>query len=215
MRTPAFAELAGDDAAVWQGQVRSTGVQSSNTVLVLGDRLLLKAYRRLHAGINPELEIGRFLSETVSFAHAVPVAGAIEYLAGDGAVTTLALLQGFVDNQGDAWGYTLNYVEQFLEQHRDGVVPAGAPADIHGGYLALIRTLGKRTAELHAASGTADGQRGVRSGAHRAARPERVGATRARRRSGNARPSGAKARDAGSRDAAPGRATARRANRAS
>ena len=154
MRTPAFAGLAGlagDDDAAWQGQVRSTGGQSSNTVLVLGERLLLKAYRRLHAGINPELEIGRFLSETVSFAHAVPVAGAIEYLASDGAVTTLALLQGFVDNQGDAWGYTLNYVEQFLEQHRDGVVPAGEPADIHGGYLALIRTLGKRTAELHAA----------------------------------------------------------------
>jgi maltose alpha-D-glucosyltransferase/alpha-amylase len=151
MRTPAFAGLAGDDAAAWEGQVRSTGAQSSNTVLVLGDRLLLKAYRRLQAGINPELEIGRFLSETVSFAHAVPVAGAIEYLAGDGAVTTLALLQGFVDNQGDAWGYTLNYVEQFLEQHRDGVVPAGEPTDIHGGYLALIRTLGKRTAGLHAA----------------------------------------------------------------
>ena len=154
MRTPAFAGLAGlagDDDAAWQGQVRSTGGQSSNTVLVLGERLLLKAYRRLHAGINPELEIGRFLSETVSFAHAVPVAGAIEYLASDGAVTTLALLQGFVDNQGDAWSYTLNYVEQFLEQHRDGVVPAGETADIHGGYLALIRTLGKRTAELHAA----------------------------------------------------------------
>jgi maltose alpha-D-glucosyltransferase/alpha-amylase len=151
MRTPAFAGLAGDDAAAWEGQVRSTGAQSSNTVLVLGDRLLLKAYRRLHAGINPELEIGRFLSETVSFAHAVPVAGAIEYVAADGAVTTLALLQGFVDNQGDAWGYTLNYVEQFLEQHRDGVLPAGEPDDIHGGYLALIRTLGKRTAELHAA----------------------------------------------------------------
>jgi maltose alpha-D-glucosyltransferase/alpha-amylase len=151
MRTGAFAELAGSDVAAWQGQVRSTGAQSSNTVLVLGERLLLKAYRRLHAGINPELEIGRFLTETVNFTHAVPVAGAIEYLAGDGAVTTLALLQGFIVNQGDAWGYTLNYVEQFLEQHRDGVLPSVAPADIHGGYLALIRTLGKRTAELHAA----------------------------------------------------------------
>ena len=150
MRTRAFAELAGSDAA-WQGQVRSTGVASSNTVLVLGERLLLKAYRRLHAGINPELEVGRFLTETVNFTHVVPVAGAIEYLASDGTVTTLALLQGFVENQGDAWGYTLNYVEQFLEQHRDGVLPSGAPADIHGGYLALIRTLGKRTAELHGA----------------------------------------------------------------
>src|SRR6266566_9548027 len=75
MRTGVFAELAGSDVAVWQGQVRSTGAQSSNTVLVLGERLLLKAYRRLHAGINPELEIGRFLTETVNFTHAVPVAG--------------------------------------------------------------------------------------------------------------------------------------------
>ena len=150
MRTRAFAALAGSDAA-WQGQVRAIGAQSSNTVLVLGERLLLKAYRRLQAGTNPELEIGRFLSEKVNFPHVVPVAGAIEYVASDGAVTTLALLQGFVENQGDAWGYTLNYVEQFLERCRDGTVLPGAPAEIHGGYLALIRTLGKRTAGLHAA----------------------------------------------------------------
>ena len=151
MRTRAFDSLAGGDPAAWQGQVRSTGAQSSNTVLVLGDRLLLKAYRRLQSGINPELEIGRFLSETVNFPNAVPIAGAIEYVAKDGAVTTLALLQGFVENQGDAWGYTLNYIEQFLEQHRDGVLPGGASSDLHGGYLTLIRTLGKRTAEMHAA----------------------------------------------------------------
>jgi maltose alpha-D-glucosyltransferase / alpha-amylase len=151
MRARAFTELAGNDAAAWQGQVRSMGAESSNTLLVLGERLLLNASRRLHPGISPELEIGRFLSETVNFAHVVPIAGAIEYVAGDGAVTTLALLQGFVANQGDAWAYTLNYVEQFLEQYRDGLLPSGAPADIHGGYLALIRTVGKRTAELHAA----------------------------------------------------------------
>src|SRR5205823_3366631 len=115
MRTRAFAALAGSDAG-WLGQVRSMGGQSSNTVLVLGERLVLKAYRRLQAGISPELEIGRFLTETVNFKHVVPVAGAIEYVVGDGALTTLAMLQGFVENQGDAWGYTLNYVEQFLEQ---------------------------------------------------------------------------------------------------
>jgi maltose alpha-D-glucosyltransferase/alpha-amylase len=158
MRTPAFDQLTGGDAS-WLGQVRSTGGQSSNTVLVLGEKLLLKAYRRLHAGISPELEIGRFLSETVSFAHVVPVAGAIDYAAGDGTVTTLALLQGFVENQGDAWGYTLNYVEQFLEQFRTGAVPPGTPTEVHGGYLALIRTLGKRTAELHAALSKRTGNR--------------------------------------------------------
>ena len=61
------------------------------------------------------------------------------------------MLQGYVDNQGDAWAYTLNYVEQFLEQKRGGTAPVGDPGDVHGGYLALVRTLGQRTAELHIA----------------------------------------------------------------
>lgn len=47
--------------------------------------------------------------------------------------------------------YTLNYVEQFLEQKRSGTAPVGNPEHVHGGYLALVRTLGQRTAELHVA----------------------------------------------------------------
>ena len=95
--------------------------------------------------------IGRFLTEIVPFPHGVPIAGAIEYVASDGTPTTLALLQGYIENQGDAWAYTLNYVEQFLEQKRGGTAPVGQPEEIHGGYLALMRTLGQRTAELHIA----------------------------------------------------------------
>ena len=154
-RTAVFNDLAGQDYAGLP--VRAMAAQSSNTVIVLGERLLLKAYRRLQPGVNPELEVGRFLTEVARFDHSVPIAGAIEYVAGDGATTTLALLQEFVANQGDAWGYTLNYVEQFLEQYRSGTAPAGAPGDVHGGYLALMRTLGRRTAELHAAFATSSG----------------------------------------------------------
>ncbi len=157
-RTRAFTELAGQGYA--QLPVSSMGAQTSNTLVALGDRLLLKAYRRLRAGVNPEIEVGRFLTEAVHFQHSVPIAGAVEYVADDGTTTTLALLQGFVSNQGDAWGYTLNYVEQFLDRVRTGTAAAGAASDMHGGYLALIRTLGRRTAELHIAFATRIGDPG-------------------------------------------------------
>ena len=154
IRTQAFDAIAGD--AVASLPVRPSGAQSSNSVVFLGDRLVLKAYRRLFAGINPEFEIGKFLTEAVHFKHCVPIAGAIEYVA-DAGTMTVALLQGYVENQGDAWAYTLNYIEQYLEELRAGMVPPDAPADLHGGYLSLVRTLAQRTAELHIALATKTG----------------------------------------------------------
>jgi maltose alpha-D-glucosyltransferase/alpha-amylase len=81
----------------------------------------------------------------------VPLAGAVEYVADDGTIYTLVLLQGFVANQGDGWEYTINYLVRFLEDRRTS---GPVPPDAHGGYLALIRTLGQRTAELHKALAT-------------------------------------------------------------
>ncbi len=126
------------------------GAQSSNTIVMLGERLFLKAYRRLHAGANPEVEIGRFLTDVVHFPNCVPVAGSVEYSAADGRTTTLALLQAYVDNQGDGWEYTLNYLDRFFELSKAQIDATATAADVHGGYLELIRKLGTRTAELHA-----------------------------------------------------------------
>jgi maltose alpha-D-glucosyltransferase/alpha-amylase len=151
--TKAFAELAGNDHA--QLPASRPIAQSSNTIVTLGERLFLKGYRRLRPGENPELEVGRFLTETVRFANCVPVAGAIEYIAVDGTLMTLGMLQSFVANQGDGWAYTLDYVERFLEDYR--AATEGPPADVHGGYLALAHTLGQRTGELHHALGTRTG----------------------------------------------------------
>jgi maltose alpha-D-glucosyltransferase/alpha-amylase len=151
--TKAFAELAGKDHA--QLPASRPIAQSSNTIVTLGERLFLKGYRRLRPGENPELEVGRFLTETARFANCVPVAGAIEYIAADGTLMTLGMLQSFVANQGDGWAYTLDYVERFLEDYR--AATEGPPADVHGGYLALAHTLGQRTGELHHALGTRTG----------------------------------------------------------
>ena len=121
---------------------------SSNTVVTLGERLFLKSYRRMQKGINPEVEIGRFLTEVARFPNCVPLAGAMEYVEPDGTVTSLAILQAYAGNQGDSWTHTLEYMTRFLDTHR---ASAAVAPDVHGAYLALIQTLGLRTGELHAA----------------------------------------------------------------
>jgi maltose alpha-D-glucosyltransferase/alpha-amylase len=147
--TAVFAALAGADLATLP--VRPPRGQSSNSVVALGQRLFLKGYRRLQTGINPEIEIGRFLTEVAHFANSVPVAGAVEYTAKDGKSTMLAVLQGYVENQGDAWTYTVDYLKRFFDQFgTQGEKPLPA-AEAHGGYLTLMHTLGRRTGELHLA----------------------------------------------------------------
>ena len=152
--TRAFAELAGADVA--QLPVARPQAQSSNTIVMVDERLFLKGYRRIRKGVNPEFEVGRFLTEVAKFAQCAPVAGAVEFVAADGSISTLALLQAHIENQGDGWAYLVGYLERHLEELRTPVA-AAMPDDVHGAHLALMQTLGRRTAELHLALGTHSG----------------------------------------------------------
>jgi maltose alpha-D-glucosyltransferase/alpha-amylase len=152
-RTRAFDAGGTPDLAALQVNVPKA--LSTNTVVTVGQRFFLKGYRRIRWGINPELEVGRFLTEAAPFPHAVPLAGAAEYVARDGSVTALAVLQGYVENQGDGWSWTLDYLQRFLESQRTANEPPGE--DVHGGYLALIQTLGTRTGQMHLALATRTG----------------------------------------------------------
>ncbi len=149
------------------------GAEQSNTSVVFGDRFILKLFRRLDEGINPDLEIGRFLTEKAGFAHTAPIAGAIELRRpGFREPATVAVLHRFVANEGDAWRYTLDVLGRFIERSLAGP-PADEPAavgdagealldlaerqlphaaqEILGSYSASIERLGERTAELHLA----------------------------------------------------------------
>jgi maltose alpha-D-glucosyltransferase/alpha-amylase len=141
-----FAELRA--AQTGELALVPAGAQGSNTTVRIGEVFFLKVCRRLRPGINPGVEIGRYLTEVAHFSHSVPLAGFIEQHGADGSVCTLALLQAFVTNQGDGWDYTVNHLVRFLEER---VTRAAAPAEAHGLYLSLIRTLAQRTAELHLA----------------------------------------------------------------
>ncbi|AMM25729.1 maltose alpha-D-glucosyltransferase [Variovorax sp. PAMC 28711] len=151
--TGALADVTQEDVDALE--VSRPSAASSNTVVTLGDQLFLKGYRHIHQGINPELDVGRYLTQVARFANCVPVAGAIEYHGADGSVMTLALLQAFVPNQGDAWEYTQAYLDRFLSEQ--AAAPEGSAAPDHGAFLTLMRVLGQRTAELHLAFAASKG----------------------------------------------------------
>jgi maltose alpha-D-glucosyltransferase/alpha-amylase len=149
--TSAFAALAGEDWATLEVGFPAPG--SSNSLAAIGQRLFLKAYRRLQPGVNPEVEMGRFLTDVARFPHCVPVAGTIDYVGDDGRPATLGLLQAWVVNQGDGWTWTLDYLDRWFEQALTDEAGGSTSdaAEQHAPYLAAARTLGRRTAELHAA----------------------------------------------------------------
>jgi len=153
----AFRELSEGPVPVSEMPVRPSNVQGSNTAMVLGERLFLKTFRRLQSGESPEVEMGRFLTEIAHFSNIVPMAGVVEYLPKEGEIMTLAVLQGYVENQGDGWTYTLNYLERYLEERRNSAKTPPEPGEAHGAYLALAQMLGKRTAELHRALAKSSG----------------------------------------------------------
>ena len=158
-KTDVFDELVGEESPA-ELSVRRAGVEQSNTSIIVGERLIMKAYRRLQKGTNPDLEIGRYLTEEARFGNTPPLAGAIEYEGPDGELTTLGLLQGFVDNQGDGWSYTLDYLSRYLEERaattwtleedEDAEPDESAEAD-NAFFMGLVHTLGLRTGELHEA----------------------------------------------------------------
>lgn len=144
-------------------------VEQSNTSVVYGGQFILKFFRRSDEGINSDLEIGRFLTEKTTFANVPPMLGAIEYRRKSGESMTLGILQEFVLNVGDAWGYTLDSLSHYFE-HALAYPEAQPPAvsqkpllalldddvpvlarELIGSYLESARLLGQRTAELHMA----------------------------------------------------------------
>jgi maltokinase len=98
--------------------VRLVGVEQSNSSLVFGDALVLKVFRKLEAGINPELEMLSFLTAR-GFPNIPPLYGYYEY-EGRSFSTTLGVVQEFLSDAVDGWKLALDEIastpEQFLER---------------------------------------------------------------------------------------------------
>jgi maltose alpha-D-glucosyltransferase/alpha-amylase len=168
VRTGAFAGLRG--AAGEDVRIARMSTEQSNTSIVYGNWLILKLFRRIEPGINPDFEIGKQLTLRVGFTRVPAIAGAFEY-AGPGAEpATLAMAQRFVASQADGWSHALGEVARFYEEVHGSTAPDVDPAPAYatlmagdppehiaramGPYLGTAGTLGRRTAEMHLALGS-------------------------------------------------------------
>jgi predicted trehalose synthase len=102
------AELASASASL---EPSVLSAEQSNTSIAYGQRCILKLYRCVEPGVNPELEVGRFLTAK-GFAHVPPVLGHVEYRPRGGEATVLGILQGFIPHRGDGWRHARAAVNQ-------------------------------------------------------------------------------------------------------
>jgi trehalose synthase-fused probable maltokinase len=137
---------------------RAITAEQSNSSVAYGDRLILKFFRRLEEGVNPDLEMGGFLTEKAHYQHTPQLLGALEYRGARGLGMTQGILQGFVPNQGDAWQYTMKSISAFYNE----VGKNSAEGDVGNSrndtaraliapFLESVGLLARRTAELHLA----------------------------------------------------------------
>ncbi|MEK6719105.1 MAG: maltose alpha-D-glucosyltransferase [Chloroflexota bacterium] len=157
--------VGGDRKALAPTPIRG---EQSNSSIVFGDRAILKLYRVTQPGINPDLEIGRALTER-GFEHTPAIAGSMDYRPDRGPAMTAVLVNAFVPNQGNLFMHTLDELRGFFERAAaeprradgEGLDPASlirasgetSPPDVHGAidaYLETARLAGIRTGELHA-----------------------------------------------------------------
>jgi len=146
--------------------------EQSNTSVIYGDKAILKLFRKVDLGTNPDLEISHYLTEKVPFANTPPLLGTLEYKPHDGEPIGLGILQALVPGAVTAWEHTLDQLGRYFEnvlalrpslrpsdehwrgstllQLADGDAPAAA-RDLMGGDLESAALLGRRTAEMHVA----------------------------------------------------------------
>jgi maltose alpha-D-glucosyltransferase/alpha-amylase len=154
------SEVAGE-------QVKVSAAEQSNTSMVFGEQLIMKLFRKIEPGSNPDVEVGRFLTERAGFDHTPQTRGGITVEI-QGEQAAFAVIQRFVPSQGDAWSHMLGSLGLIFEQvaARRGELGRPPPAvhplevtereldearNLMGVTLVETSLLGQRTGEMHLA----------------------------------------------------------------
>ena len=157
--------------------IRRVQGEQSNSSMIYGSRLILKFVRRIEAGIHPELDMGRYLTEKAALPFIPPLAGGLTYRRPGAASMTVALLHGYIRSAGSGWDYTMDLLGRYYEQALGftevpltldmtiqrllALTDADIPEETRiavSTYLVPAENLGQRTAALHLAlaQGTSD-----------------------------------------------------------
>ncbi len=166
--TRAFEALCGPDCAEIQPVL--SGAEHSNTAVIYADRFLFKLFRRPEPGVNPDVEITRYLTDR-HFPNVPSLGGTLEYRTG-ATVRSVGILSQFIGGAADGWDFTLDALSRYFDrvllydaEQRPCQMPqkpmlqlSEQEPDNHvveaiGTFLESARVLGVRTAELHLALG--------------------------------------------------------------
>lgn len=143
--TEALAEILPETPA----KATRVRTEQSNTSVIFDRKAILKLFRKLTPGPNPDFEITDFLTRRTAFRGIARLAGSIAYTGPEGDGTTLAVLQEFVPNQGEAWSATLDRLKEYYaaDQVFAGTLAAADAEEARG--------LGALTGRLHMALASA------------------------------------------------------------
>ena len=133
--------------------VRAVETEQSNTTALAGDSFVVKLFRRLEAGINPEIEVGRFLTDVAGFHNTPPLLGTVE-LVQSAERSAVAVVHAFIENQGDAWSVTGAYLDRFVEEQRLLTTESPSESDEQAAYQRYMVQTGRRLAEMQLALAT-------------------------------------------------------------
>ena len=129
-------------------EIRRLSAEQSNSSLIVGDLVVIKLIRRVMQGINPEVEMVRYLTEQ-GYANTPPLLGEITRVNANGDSHTMILAQRFVHNQGDAWQWTLAYLNRYSETIGVSGKTNDDETDALVNYAAFARAMGTRLGQLH------------------------------------------------------------------
>src|SRR2546427_5130960 len=148
------------DQTVISGDSEVVSGEQSNSSILFDNKFFLKLYRKIEDGLNPDVEINRFLTEQTDFPNVPPFVGAIEYRRPKAERAVVCLLQRAAANEGDVWTRTVDSVGRFYERVlerkadlQNESAPPGPLLDelIGGAYPEKEKLAGQRTGELHLA----------------------------------------------------------------
>lgn len=122
---------------------RVLAIDQSNTALAFGFQAITKVLRRLQPGVNPDVELTRFLTAKTDFTNIPAYLGSLTFTPDDGEPCVLAVTQRFVENEGNGWSYALEALRRSIEAGSTGALQAEARA--------TGRRLGEITAAMHLA----------------------------------------------------------------
>ncbi|WP_454630957.1 maltose alpha-D-glucosyltransferase [Bradyrhizobium cenepequi] len=132
-------------------RIRAVETEQSNSTALVDEDYVVKIYRRLEPGINPEIEMGRFLTDVAGFANTPALLGTVELIEGEQR-SAIGIVHAFVTNQGDAWTVTAAYLDRFVEEQRLlATNHERKQSEQQISYLRYMAQTGKRVAELHVA----------------------------------------------------------------